>query len=143
MKIPHQQRCLLCPYQLAWHELLDYYFPVSQITLPFKLLFGWKTNEPNFIVLYFQSSMSLPTQQYFLHVCYKQFSRTICHDINLFIFTILWVKSPLFLFTLLQLLEIIHMSMYKQFSNLVKGILRQKHINCKVNNCLHIYWQKR
>lgn len=92
MKIPHQQKCLLCPYQLPRHELLEYYFPVSQITLPFKLLLSWKTNEPNFVVLHFQSSLSLPSQQYFLHVC---------HGINLFIFAIWWVRSPLFLFTLL------------------------------------------
>lgn len=74
MKIPHQQRCLLCPYQLPRHELLDYYFPVSQITLPFKLLLSWKTNESNFVVLHFQSSLSLPSQQYFLHVCHVMVS---------------------------------------------------------------------
>lgn len=133
MKIPHQLRCFICPYQFPGHELLYCYFPVSQIILPLKLLLGRKTNEPNLVVLYFQSSMSLSIQQYFLHGC---------HSISLFIFTIRWVKSPLFLFTLLQLLEIIHMSVYTHFSSLVYGILSQKHMNCKVNNCQHIYWQK-
>lgn len=79
MKIPHQLRCFICPYQLPGHELLYCYFPVSQIILPLKLLLGRKTNEPNLVVLYFQSSMTLPIQQYFLHVC---------HSISLFIFTI-------------------------------------------------------